>query len=144
MTTAMFEKLEAKIIAFLITLGVLVVIGVGIFVWGHHVGSVAQSAADDKKVKTCMDQNATLTTANKANAATIAGLKQTNATMAAEATANEADLKKSVADLTIQLAQAQAAYSKKQKALKGAVKHDKTTSQWANTPVPPALLDILR
>lgn len=140
----MFEKLEAKIVAFLIAVVVLIAVGVGIFVWGHRSGSESQAKSDSKKVTVCTAQNAALAQAIKTDAATISGLKETNAAMAAEANTNEADLKKSVADLTIQLAQVQAAYSKKQKALKDAVNHDKTTSQWANTPVPPALLDILR
>lgn len=140
----MLEKLEGKVIAFLIALGVIACICLLVWLWGHHVGSAHQAAADAKKLTTCSTQNVALAQAIKTDAATIEGLKEANATMAATASANEAGLKQSVAKLTAKLAQSKTAYAKRQKSLRGVVKNDKASSQWAVTPVPPAILDILR
>lgn len=136
----MFEKLEAKGIVFLVMLLIQIVGGIALVLWGHHLGSTADMA----KVAKCTLQNSALAEAIKTDAATIVGLKQANAATASAAEVNETQLKASVADLTNKLAQSQANSNRRQKNLQSAVDHDKTSSQWANTPVPPAILDILR
>lgn len=140
----MLETLQAKLISAGVMLVVLLLLLLASFVWGHHVGSTSQSESDAKKLTACTVQNVALAQAIKTDAATITGLKQANAEFAASAAANEADLKKSVAELTTKLAHNRAVDGKKQAELKGVVKNDKASSQWANLPVPPAILDILR
>lgn len=137
------DKLEGKLIAALITLLVLVLGSVGLFVWGHHVGSVNQSNADDRKVTTCKAENTALKDAAKTDAATIAGLKKANQDTAAAAEANEAQLKTSVADLTKKLADSQVAFDKKHQSLR-AMKNEKRTSAVGNAPLPADILNVLQ
>lgn len=140
----MLETIEAKLIASGVALLMLGGIVLGIFIWGHHTGSVSQSNADNKKVSACTLQNAALAQVVKTDAATIDGLKQANAQTAAAAEANETDLKKSVAELSAQLAQSQSQYDQRQKKLQGLVRNDKNSAKWANTPVPADIIDLLR
>lgn len=139
----MLEKLEGKILILLIILLVLVLSGIGLFVWGHHTGSVNQSNADSKHVMTCDNQNAALAQAIKTDAATIRGLKEANAATAAAAEVNETQLKASVTDLSNKLAQLRSGFDKKHQALKE-TRNDSNSAKVGNAVLPADILSVLQ
>lgn len=138
------EKLEGKATFFLGSALFLVLAGIGLFAWGHHSGSVLTSAEDAKKLNTCTIQNAALAQAIKTDAATIVGLKTANEQTVDAANANVADLRKTVATLTQQLAQQKADFADRNKKLEGVKNGDKKADAWGNPPIPDSVLDILR
>lgn len=139
----MFEKLEGKLLIIAIILLVLVLAGIGLFVWGHHTGSINQSNADDKKVTACTAQNAALAQAIKTDASTIDGLKQANASAAAAATANEKQLQASLVDLQNKIAQTQVDFGKKHQTLK-ATHNDQSSAKVGNTALSADILSVLQ